>query len=300
MTGPAYQEARAAGSGRAGVPPQARGPAEPGPASAAAEAAGGPGPGAARRLRRGGPWRRALGLLLSLLIGVGAYYLATLLSSNVPSYGSLISTLGSLAGSFLWTDIRASLIRVGVGFALAAVTGTAAGCLMGWYAPLRLLFEPWVQFIRMVPSLAFIPLVIVFLGIGETPKILVIGLSAFLAITVSVMLGVRNVDPIYLRAARTLGASTGVMFRRVILPATLPYMLVGFRLGLANAWTTVVAAELIASSSGLGYLIENASQYNETPQIIIGIVFIGLIGLLMDQIMHQLERRLGSWQERAR
>jgi NitT/TauT family transport system permease protein len=77
-------------------------------------------------------------------------------------------------------------------------------------------------------------------------------------------------------------------------------MLVGFRLGLANAWTTVVAAELIAASSGLGYLIEQASQYNNTPQIIIGIVFIGIIGLIMDQAMHQLERRFGGWQERAR
>ena len=245
------------------------------------------------------PWRRGAGYLISLVIGFSVYYAASVLNSNVPSYGSLLRTFAQLSGTVLWTDVRVSLVRVGTGFALAAVAGTAAGCLMGWYAPLRVLIEPCVQFIRMVPSLAFIPLVIVFLGIGEMAKILVIGMSAFLAITVSVMLGVRNVDLIYVRAARTLGASTGVMFRRVILPATLSYMLVGFRLGLANAWTTVIAAELIAASSGLGYMIEQASQYNNTQQIIIGIVFIGLIGLAMDQIMHHLERRLGSWQERA-
>lgn len=244
--------------------------------------------------------RRGLGYLLSLLIGLGVYYLMTVLNSTVPTYGALSHSFGQLSGSFLWDDVRVSLFRVGAGFLLAAVAGTAAGCLMGWYSPVRVLAEPWVQFIRMVPSLAFIPLVIVFLGIGETPKILVIGLSAFLAITVSVMVGVRNVDPVYIRAARTLGAGTGVMFRRVIVPATLPYMLVGFRLGLANAWTTVVAAELIAASSGLGYMIESASQYNDTPQIVIGIIFIGAIGLVMDQIMHQLERRFGNWQERAR
>jgi NitT/TauT family transport system permease protein len=249
---------------------------------------------------RGFPWRRALGYLLSLVLGLAAYYLATVLNRNVPSYSSLFHTFNQLAGSTLWADIRASLIRVGAGFGIAAVAGTVAGCLMGWYSPLRILFEPWVQFIRMVPTLAFIPLVIVFLGIGETPKILVIALAAFLAITVSVMVGVQNVDRIYVRAARTLGASTGVLFRRVILPATLPYILVGFRLGLANAWTTVVAAELIAASSGLGYLIEQSSSYNETPQIVIAIIFIGLIGLVMDQIMHHLERRFGSWQERAR
>ena len=153
------------------------------------------------------PWYPRPGYVLSLLIGLGAYYLASALNSNVPSYSSLYHTFSQLAGSALWTDVRVSVVRVAVGFALAAVTGTAVGCLMGWYAPVRVLLEPWVQFIRMVPSLAFIPLVIVFLGIKETPKILVIGLSAFLAITVSVMLGVRNVDPVYIKAARTLGAS---------------------------------------------------------------------------------------------
>jgi len=171
---------------------------------------------------------------------------------------------------------------------------------MGWYEPLRLLFEPWVQFIRMVPTLAFIPIVIIFFGIGERPKIGVIALAAFLAITVSVMVGVQNVDRTYIRAARTLGAGTPVLFRRVILPATLPYILVGCRLGLANAWTTVVAAELLGASSGLGYLVQNASTYNDTAEVIIAVICIGVIGLVMDQIMHYLERRFGRWQERVR
>lgn len=270
-----------------------------GPPAAGSTAAGPKQRGGAGRVR-GFPWRRGLGYLVSLVLGLAAYYLASVLNRNVPSYSSLFHTFSQLAGSVLWTDVSASLIRVGIGFGIAAVAGTIVGCLMGWYSPLRILLEPWVQFIRMVPTLAFIPLVIVFLGIGEMPKIGVIALAAFLAITVSVMVGVQNVDRIYVRAARTLGAGTGVLFRRVILPATLPYILVGFRLGLANAWTTVVAAELIAASSGLGYLITQSSTYNETPPIIIAIVCIGLIGLVMDQIMHYLERRLGSWQERAR
>lgn len=243
---------------------------------------------------------KPLGYLVSVLLGLAAYYLASVLNKNVPAYSALYSALTHLGWSALWTDIRASLVRVGAGFAIAAITGTAMGCLMGWYTPLRLLFEPWVQFIRMVPTLAFIPIVIIFFGIGERPKIGVIALAAFLAITVSVMVGVQNVDRTYIRAARTLGAGTGVMFRRVILPATLPYILVGFRLGLANAWTTVVAAELLGASSGLGYLIQNASTYNNTAEVIIAIVCIGIIGFAMDQIMHYLERRLGNWQERAR
>jgi NitT/TauT family transport system permease protein len=252
-------------------------------------------PGGRRRL----PWRW-LGYLISVVLGLTVYYVASLISPQVPSYRDLGTSFTGLAHTGLLADIGISLFRVLVGFAIAAVAGTAVGSLMGWYQPVRVLLEPWVQFIRMIPSLAFIPLFIVFLGVGEVAKITVIGLSAFLAITVSVMLGVRNVDLIYIRAARTLGASTGVMFRRVILPATLPYMLVGFRLGLANGWTTLVAAELLGATTGLGYVVENASQYNDTAQIIIAIIFIGIIGLLMDQSMHLLERRFGSWQERAR
>jgi NitT/TauT family transport system permease protein len=249
------------------------------------------------RGRRAWRW---LGYLVSLLLGFGGYYLASILNPNVPSYHNLAQSFSGLARTGLLADIGTSLLRVAIGFAVAAVAGTAVGCVMGWYEPVRVLLEPWVQFIRMIPSLAFIPLFIVFLGVGELAKVVVIGLSAFLAITVSVMLGVRNVDLIYIRAARTLGASTGVMFRRVILPATLPYMLVGFRLGLANGWTTLVAAELLGATRGLGYVISNASQYNDTGQIIIAIIFIGIIGLIMDQVMHLLERRFGSWQERAR
>ena len=249
--------------------------------------------------RTGRGWRW-LGYLVSLVLGFTAYYVASLVSPQVPSYHDLGTSFTGLARTGLLADIGISLFRVLVAFAIAAVAGTVIGALMGWYEPVRVLLEPWVQFIRMIPSLAFVPLFIVFLGVGEVAKITVIGLSAFLAITVSVMLGVRNVDLIYIRAARTLGASTGVMFRRVILPATLPYMLVGFRLGLANGWTTLVAAELLGATRGLGYVVENASQYNDTGQIIIAIIFIGIIGLLMDQIMHRLERRFGSWQERAR
>lgn len=245
-------------------------------------------------------WHRPAAYVVSIALGLAAYYLASVLNNNVPTYSALYSALTHLGFSALWTDIRASLFRVGAGFAIAAVAGTAMGCLMGWYTPLRLLFEPWVQFIRMVPTLAFIPIVIIFFGIGERPKIGVIALAAFLAITVSVMIGVQNVDRTYIRAARTLGAGTSVMFRRVILPATLPYILVGFRLGLANAWTTVVAAELLGASSGLGYLIQNASTYNNTAEVIIAVVCIGIIGFAMDQIMHYLERRLGRWQERVR
>jgi NitT/TauT family transport system permease protein len=245
-------------------------------------------------------WYKLAMYALSLVLGLAAYWFAADHNKLVPTYPQLWDALRHLGFSALWSDVQASLRRVGIGFLIAAILGPLVGCLMGWYEPLRLLFEPWVQFIRMVPTLAFIPIVIIFFGIGEGPKIGVIALAAFLAIAVSVMVGVQNVDRTYIRAARTLGAGTPVLFRKVILPATLPYILVGYRLGLANAWTTVVAAELLGASSGLGYLEQSASTYNETPLVIIGVVCIGFIGLIMDQIMHYLERRLGGWQERVR
>jgi len=236
---------------------------------------------------------------LSLLIALGAWYVAARTSPLVPGYSALLATLNKLAQGELWQNIAASVSRVLAGFTLAAASGSALGLLMGWFPSVRAIVNPWVQFIRMVPSIAFLSLVVVFLGIGEGPKVFVIWLAAFLAITVAMMEGVANVDPIYIKAAKVMGASPWTLFTRIVLPASFPYMLVGFRLGLANAWTTVVAAELIAASHGIGYMIEQASEYNETSVIVIGILVIGLIGLVMDRGVQWLEVHLTAWQEKV-
>lgn len=249
-------------------------------------------------MKRGRRLNRWLGGGLSLVVALIVWQIAVAFSPRIlPSFGLLYVTLVHLAGSTLWGNLFASLYRVLIAFLIATVSGTVLGFLMGWFPNIRIIVEPWVQFTRMIPAIAFVPLVVVFFGIGNGSKILVIWFAAFLTITVSMMQGVMNVDPVYIKAARVLGANEWTLFGRVIIPATVPYMLVGFRLGLANAWTTVVAAELIASSHGLGYMIEQASEFYQVSVIVIGIVMIGVIGILMDRGVQLVEARVTRWKD---
>ncbi len=199
----------------------------------------------------------------------------------------------------LFSDMGASLARVLAGFVLGAAVAVPVGFLMGWYPTARGLIEPYVQFFRMIPPLAIIPLAIVTMGIGETPKVFVIFLASFLSSVVAVYGGVISVDKTLISAARVLGAGDGTIFLRVVVPASLPFMLVGFRIGLGSSWATVVAAELIAAQSGLGFRMQQAQLYYELPTIFVSLIAIGVVGLAMDRAIGAADRRLTSWQERA-
>lgn len=199
----------------------------------------------------------------------------------------------------LFSDMGASLARVLAGFVLGAGVAVPVGFLMGWYPTARGLIEPYVQFFRMIPPLAIIPLAIVTMGIGETPKVFVIFLASFLSSVVAVYGGVVSVDKTLINAARVLGARDGTIFLRVVVPASLPFMMVGFRIGLGASWATVVAAELIAAQSGLGFRMQQAQLYYELPTIFVSLIAIGVVGLAMDRAIGAADRRLTSWQERA-
>ena len=195
-------------------------------------------------------------------------------------------------------DIYASLRRAAVGYLGGVGLAIPAGLILGWYATIRAFFEPWIQFLRSIPSLALIPLVIIILGIGSTPKYLIIGLAAFLATLIATYQGVINLDPSYINAARVLGAREGTIFLKVVIPATSPYILVGARIAIGNAWGTLVAAELISSRSGLGYMTQEGSLYFNVPEMYVSIIFIGLLGFLMDRIVYLFQQRATRWQER--
>jgi NitT/TauT family transport system permease protein len=204
-----------------------------------------------------------------------------------------------IASGQLFHDMAASMARVLTGFALGAAVAVPVGFLMGWYRIARGLIEPYVQFFRMIPPLAMIPLAIVTMGIGETPKIFVIFLASFLSSVVAVYGGVISVDKTLINAARVLGAKDGTIFLRVIIPASLPFIMVGLRIGLGSSWATVVAAELIAAQSGLGFRMQQAQLYYELPTIFVSLIAIGILGLAMDRVIMAADRRLTSWQERA-
>ncbi|RVA74270.1 ABC transporter permease, partial [Mesorhizobium sp. M7A.F.Ca.CA.001.08.2.1] len=204
-----------------------------------------------------------------------------------------------IANGQLATDIMSSLARVMTGFLLGVILAIPVGFVMGWYKVARSLIEPYLQFFRMIPPLAIIPLAIVTMGIDETPKVFVIFLASFLASVVATYQGVISVDKTMINAARVLGAKDMTIFLRVIIPASTPFILVGVRIGLGSAWATLVAAELIAAQTGLGFRMQQAQLYYDLPTIFVSLITIGLLGLAMDRILLVIERRLTVWQERV-
>lgn len=197
----------------------------------------------------------------------------------------------------LWVNIGASLFRVLTGFSLGLIAAIPVAFLMGWYKIFRSIVEPWIQFIRTIPPISYIPLVIVASGVGEESKIIVIFIASFLVMVVAIYQGVRNVDATLIKAARVLGAKEGTIFLKVVVPASSPFILVGVRLGLAAALTTLVASELTGAQSGLGTMIQEASLYFQMDIVLLGIVLIGIIGITLEKFVKFLERRLTGWQE---
>lgn len=243
-----------------------------------------------------------LGLnLLSFAVGIGCWHLLTATGAVVlPGPVDVLNrAMTLLLNGQLVGDIFASLRRVLSGFVLGVALAIPVGFLMGWYRIARSLIEPWVQFFRMIPPLAVIPLAIVTLGIDESPKIFVIFLASFLSSVVATYQGVISVDRTLINAARVLGAKDATIFARVIVPASVPFILVGVRIGLGSAWATVVAAELIAAQSGLGYRMQQAQLYYDLPTIFVSLVTIGILGLFMDRLLQAADRRLTQWQEQA-
>lgn len=198
----------------------------------------------------------------------------------------------------LWVHIQYSLFRVIVGFSLGFIASIPVAFLMGWYSPVRNIIEPWIQFVRNIPPLAYIPLVIVGAGVGEKAKIIVIFIACFLILVVTIYQGVLNVDVTLIKAARVLGANDKDIFFKVVIPASTPFIFTGARLALAAALTTLVAAELTGASKGLGVMIQKASGYYDMGTVLMGIIVIGVIGITFEKIVKFLERRLTGWQEK--
>ena len=234
------------------------------------------------------------------MLGLGVWWLASVLTADqIPNPPEVVAKAVSLtADGTLPVDVLASLGRVLAGFAIGTALAVPVGFLMGWYPVARGLLEPYVQFFRMIPPLAIIPLAIVLLGIGELPKVFVIFLAAFLACVVATFQGVIGVDRTLLNAARVLGAGDGTIFLRVVVPAASPFIFVGMRVGLGSAWATLVASELIAAQAGLGYRMQQAQLYYDLPTIFVSLIVIGLLGLAMDRLLLAAERRATAWQER--
>ena len=246
---------------------------------------------------------------LYILLGVSSFGVPLLLWAAL-TYGGFIDALflptpGRVfrAGLDLFlelgftTDILNSTYRVLVGFLIAAVIGVPLGLLMGTFKAAEALIEPLMGFIRYMPASAFIPLFILWLGIGDVEKIGIIFVGSFFQLVLMVAVVAKNVHKDMLETAYTLGAKRMQVIRKVLLPASLPGILDTLRIIVGWAWTYIVVAELVASSSGIGYMIISAQRMLRTASIIFGILTIGLMGLITDYGFKWLHARLFPWVE---
>jgi len=241
---------------------------------------------------------------LTVLIIIGLWFLGTHLGwINTLFFPS--PTELYLAFKQLWQQgylditlgqhISASLLRVLSALLIALVTAVPLGILMGLVPVIRAVFTPLLDFYRPIPPLAYLPLIVIWLGIGEVSKVLLIFLAIFAPLTISTAEAVRRVDPHRVQAVRCLGASTLQVIRLVILPSIVPELLTGIRISLGVGWSTLVAAELIAANRGLGFMVQSAAQFLSTDVVVAGIVMIAIVALLIELLLRQLQKRFARW-----
>src|SRR5687767_1026779 len=224
---------------------------------------------------------------------IATWWIAVIATQSVifPTPWSVITgTLELLKDGTLWRHIGASLMRVGSGFILAVCVAVPLGLWMGWVRGAYSTLNPVFQILRPISPIAWIPIAILWFGVGNASPIYLIFISSVFPMVVQTTVGVHTIERRYLRAAENFGVSRATLFRQVVIPAVLPQVVVGMRIGLGVAWLVVVAAEMIALRSGLGYLIiDSRNAGNRYDLVIAGMIMIGLIGLLLDGVMRLLE-----------
>ncbi|HKC20829.1 MAG TPA: ABC transporter permease [Candidatus Dormibacteraeota bacterium] len=195
----------------------------------------------------------------------------------------------------IWIDLQTSGIEVVYGFGLAIVVGLPLGILMGWYRPIRYALDPFMAFFYSVPRIALAPLLIIWFGIGIWSKVAVIFLGAFFPIAINAMAGIKSLDPLLLRAARSFGARDAQIFRTIALPGTVPFILTGIRLGIGHALIGVVVAELLAGQYGIGKLMQDSFAVFNMPTGFAALIIIAASGVILTIIIQRIERRFDAW-----
>lgn len=241
-------------------------------------------------------------ILLSFLAAMLLWWILSIIPATSRAFPNVVKVLGSIKTMIergvLWKDLSSSLISVISGYVLGFVIALPVAILMAWYKPVRCIIEPWIQFIRNIPPLAYVPLIVIAAGVGRKPQIIVITIACFLTMCVTIYQGVINVDETLIKAARVLGATDKDIFLRVIAPATLPFILTAIRLGASVALTTLIAAESTGATAGLGMRIRSLNNSFEPAPMLLYIIIIGILGITIEKLIKTAERRLTSWQEK--
>lgn len=220
-------------------------------------------------------------------------------SGLLPTPGDVGEVIVSGLGDGLLEDVLVSLRRVFVGVALGMAIAIPIGFVLGWFSTARAMFNPLVNFLRALPPIALVPLVIVYFGTGELSRGIILVWAAFFATIVIVYEGVAGLEEKYVRAAQTLGANRFEILTKVVFPLSVPHIMTAARVSLGIGWASLVAAELIAAEAGLGSVIQNASNFLDIPTVYAGIVLIGILALLMDIGVRLLAAYAVRWQDRG-
>jgi len=236
---------------------------------------------------------RVLPAIAVIAVIIGVWWLVVIATHSVvfPTPLQVVTgTLELIRDGTLWQHIGASLFRVGTGFGLAVLVAVPLGLWMGWVNGAYVTLNPLFQMLRPISPIAWIPIAILWFGVGDVSPIFLIFISSVFPMVVQTVTGVHTIEKRYLRAAANFGVSRATLFRQVVIPAVLPQIIIGMRIGLGVAWLVVVAAEMIALRSGLGYLIiDSRNAGNRYDLVVAGMIIIGLIGLLLDGLMRLLE-----------
>ena len=247
-------------------------------------------------LRWAEPW-----LVPALLLGAWVAVTSVLrwfVPSQLPSPALVLEALRELVVSGeLEPHLAASVGRIVVGFTAGAVAGTLLATLVGLSRKAERLLDPTLQALRAIPSLAWVPFLLLWLGIGELPKLVLVAIGAFFPVYVNGAAGIRNVDRRLLEVGRLHGLAGARLARHIVLPAAAPALLTGLRLGLGQAWLFLVAAELIAASRGLGFLLIDGQNGARTDLMVVSIALLALLGKLADQAVRSVEQRLLGWSD---
>lgn len=232
--------------------------------------------------------------IMSVTAGIGLWWVVSLFISPVlfaSPQVTWVAFIESVQNGQLMENTGASLYRILTGYVIGCVIGIPLGLLLGSSAWLRKFLDPYVNFLRFIPPIALLPVAIVWFGIGESSKIFLITYSSIFIIVLNAIAGVYAIPMVKKWAGRSLGMNSTDLFFRITIPATIPFLVTGARIAMGNAFTTIVAAEMISAESGLGYMIFTARQFFQTGSMFTGIIAIGLLGFLADRLVTLIGRK---------
>jgi NitT/TauT family transport system permease protein len=238
---------------------------------------------------------RALTGLVSVCAGILAWELVSRRTNPVflPSPWVTLMSVGELwDDGTLWESVAASSARILAGWSLGVVIGVPVGILMGHFQIIRRLLDPYIEFFRFIPPIAFVTLAVIWLGPGEASKVALILYTTIFIVMLNTIAGVLSVSELRLRAAASLGAGPLAVLMTVIVPSTVPYMVTGARIAMGNSFLTIVSAEIVAAQQGLGSLIWTSRNYGRTEWVFVGIIVLGALGFLFDRIVRVVAGRL--------